>query len=202
MQQHVIVEFAGPRVHVPHMRDSTMQSLSDRLEQVVQQFASRVRAAAAGHGLREEDLSELVQNVRIRLWHVHERGGNLEALPASYIYNVARSSAVDMLRRRNARGGAQTDSLAAADAQQSLAAEDPADQWLGRREIATELEAALATLAADRAAVVRSWLAGYSREEIASIMRWTEARTRNLLYRGLDDLRRELSRRGVVPETR
>jgi Fe2+ transport system protein FeoA len=32
-------------------------------------------------------------------------------------------------------------------------------------------------------------------------MGWTEAKTRNLLYRGLDDLRRRLTAMGIEPET-
>ena len=42
-------------------------------------------------------------------------------------------------------------------------------------------------------------LVGYIRKEIARLMGWTEAKTRNLLYRGLGDLRQELKGRGVSP---
>ena len=48
--------------------------------------------------------------------------------------------------------------------------------------------------------VVRMHLAGYPREEIATSLGWTEAKTRNLLYRGLDDLREALRARGIGPE--
>ncbi len=44
------------------------------------------------------------------------------------------------------------------------------------------------------------YLVGYSRQEIADLLGWSEAKTRNLLYRGLDDLRRALSQRGIGPE--
>jgi RNA polymerase sigma-70 factor (ECF subfamily) len=40
-------------------------------------------------------------------------------------------------------------------------------------------------------------LAGYPREEIARLMGWTEAKTRNLLYRGLADLRERLTAEGI-----
>ena len=35
--------------------------------------------------------------------------------------------------------------------------------------------------------------------EIAALMGWTEAKTRNLLYRGLADLRQALTVRGIGP---
>lgn len=50
-----------------------------------------------------------------------------------------------------------------------------------------------------RAPVARLYLAGYDRHEIARLMGWTEAKTRNLLYRGLADLRAELRKMGVDP---
>jgi RNA polymerase sigma-70 factor (ECF subfamily) len=41
------------------------------------------------------------------------------------------------------------------------------------------------------------YLAGYTREDIAELMGWSEAKTRNLVYRGLDDLRRALTAMGI-----
>jgi RNA polymerase sigma-70 factor (ECF subfamily) len=41
------------------------------------------------------------------------------------------------------------------------------------------------------------YLTGHPREEIAELMGWTEGKTRNLLYRGLADLREKLSEMGV-----
>jgi RNA polymerase sigma-70 factor (ECF subfamily) len=41
------------------------------------------------------------------------------------------------------------------------------------------------------------YLAGHPREEIAEVLGWSEAKTRNLLYRGLADLRARLTELGV-----
>jgi RNA polymerase sigma-70 factor (ECF subfamily) len=41
------------------------------------------------------------------------------------------------------------------------------------------------------------YLAGHSKEEIASLLGWTDDKTRNLLYRGLADLRAQLLSMGV-----
>ena len=40
-----------------------------------------------------------------------------------------------------------------------------------------------------------------SREEIARLLGWSEPKTRNLLYRGMDDLRARLTARGIGTET-
>ena len=50
-----------------------------------------------------------------------------------------------------------------------------------------------------RRVVVRLHLAGYDREEIGRMLGWSEPKTRNLLYRGLADLREVLERVGVTP---
>jgi RNA polymerase sigma-70 factor (ECF subfamily) len=54
-------------------------------------------------------------------------------------------------------------------------------------------------LAESRRAVVRMHLAGYERHEIGDLLGWTEAKTRNLLYRGLADLREILESWGIGP---
>jgi RNA polymerase sigma-70 factor (ECF subfamily) len=46
------------------------------------------------------------------------------------------------------------------------------------------------------------YLAGYDSAEITQLMGWSEAKTRNLLYRGLADLRALLSAKGVGPRAR
>jgi RNA polymerase sigma-70 factor (ECF subfamily) len=51
-----------------------------------------------------------------------------------------------------------------------------------------------------RRSVVKMYLAGYGREEIADLLGWTEPKTRNLLYRGLADLREALTEMGIGPE--
>jgi RNA polymerase sigma-70 factor (ECF subfamily) len=46
--------------------------------------------------------------------------------------------------------------------------------------------------------VVRMYLSGYEREEIGELLGWSEAKTRNLLYRGLVDLRAKLMKLGIT----
>jgi len=67
------------------------------------------------------------------------------------------------------------------------------------RELASQIEAAVETLPIDRRVAVRMHLSGYDRDDISRMLGWTEARTRNLLYRGLDDLRRRLTDMGISP---
>jgi DNA-directed RNA polymerase specialized sigma24 family protein len=64
---------------------------------------------------------------------------------------------------------------------------------------ARSTQRALHTLPEARQAVVRLHLAGYDRFEIADLLGWTEAKTRNHLYRSLETMRTQLMREGFDP---
>jgi DNA-directed RNA polymerase specialized sigma24 family protein len=68
-------------------------------------------------------------------------------------------------------------------------------------ELASKVVQAIEAIPESRRPAVRMHLAGYPREEIASLMGWTEAKTRNLLYRGLADLRERLVQEGIGWDT-
>jgi RNA polymerase sigma-70 factor (ECF subfamily) len=98
------------------------------------------------------------------------------------------SAAIDLLRRRRAR---REESIDDAHAQSEtpavlrVASPDRSDD----EALAHRLELALAQLPRNRRLCVQLHLEGYSRDEIASMTGWTEPKVRNLMYRGLDELR-------------
>jgi DNA-directed RNA polymerase specialized sigma24 family protein len=85
------------------------------------------------------------------------------------------------------------DSLAGA-----LADRGPEEE-LARSELAQAVSEEVRGLSEARRTVVRLYLVGYTRDEIADMVGWSEAKTRNLIYRGLADLRSALERRGIGP---
>ena len=78
---------------------------------------------------------------------------------------------------------------------------DPA-RAVEESELSAQLARAIEAITPSRRPVVRMYLAGYSGEEVAQVMGWTEAKARNLLYRGLADLRERLREMGIGWETR
>jgi RNA polymerase sigma factor (sigma-70 family) len=170
---------------------------SRAVEQVVGSFAGLIRRVAWRHRLEDSDVDELLQDLRIRLWHAAERGEKIETLPASYVYHAAVSAALDSIRRRRAQRHERSVPLEDHLENVALAADvrDPAAE----HDLAQQLAAAISSLHETRRPVVRMYLAGYPREEIADLLGWSEARTRNLLYRGLADLRARLSDAGIEP---
>lgn len=183
-------------VSSPAMKPAA-DELSAALEAAIVRFGQLVRAIGGRHRLGDADLDEVLQEVRIRLWRTHRSAAEVEALTTSYVYRTAVSAALDILRRRRAFGAGRTAPL-------ELVADPPDERrgpakQLARHELASRIAAAVETIPASRRPVVRMHLHGYSREEIADLMGWSEAKTRNLLYRGLADLRERLTAAGISP---
>jgi DNA-directed RNA polymerase specialized sigma24 family protein len=74
-----------------------------------------------------------------------------------------------------------------------------ADAGMISAETLEAIAGAIDAIALSRRAVMRMYLNGYDREEIAELLGWSEAKTRNLLYRGLGDLRQRLIAMGIRP---
>ena len=109
------------------------------------------------------------------------------------------TAALDMLRRRRARR--ETPVRLSRPSGEGILGEVPSvNDQLGSTELEDQIARSLEGSPESRRPVVRMYLAGYGREEIAELLGWTEPKTRNLLYRGLADLRERLTEIGIGPE--
>jgi RNA polymerase sigma-70 factor (ECF subfamily) len=170
-----------------------------RFEAILDEHEPRLRAflRARFRGVPGVGVDDVMQELRLRLWQAIERETNIEH-PASYLMQTAVRVMIDAQRRAAVRrpeggfvewAGDQSQVLAEAhDAQP----ETP-EQEAQRHQARARLQAALERLAPDRARMVRLYLQGFGAGEIADLTGWTEPRCRNLLYRGLADLKNELA---------
>jgi len=158
-----------------------------------------VRSVGWRHRLSEDDVDEVLQEVRIRLWRAQGETEQIRRAPASYVYRTAVSAALDLIRRRRARRADQTISLDEPGA--SVQVRENPESTLEYSELSRLVAQAIDQIPASRRPVVRMHLAGHPREEIAALLGWSEAKTRNLLYRGMNDLRERLTGMGIGWET-
>lgn len=173
---------------------------SRALEHIVSRFDAFIRRSARRHGLRGDEIDEVVQEIRVRMWKSLGTAELIRRAKASYIYRAAISASIDLIRRRRGRRyDAQSLDDDMADEGLHPESRHRADAALDEHEVARMVHRALALLAEQRRAVVRMHLAGYDRYEIAELLGWSEPKTRNLLYRGLADLRRILESWGIGP---
>ncbi len=174
--------------------------LSPALERVLGNFGGVFRRVAWRYRFSGADVDELLQEVRIRLWRAHgsqERADEqIAGIPASYLHRTALSAAIDLLRRRRARRYDRMISLEDDDPHGMPEVAGP-DQDFAESELAEQVEREIETIPPSRRPAVRMHLLGHSREEITRVMGWTQAKTRNLIYRGLADLRERLEAQGI-----
>jgi RNA polymerase sigma factor (sigma-70 family) len=149
-------------------------------------------------------VSDIEQEARVRLWRAVQREKEFDD-PASYIHRIAVTTTIDAVRRVIARREEQLrveDTLGddevithhgniAADARHSP------DSVAEQRELMNAIAEAMSALPEKRRRPVELHLQGFTLPEIAELLNWSEPKVRNLVYRGLDDLRSELRRKGI-----
>jgi RNA polymerase sigma-70 factor (ECF subfamily) len=173
-------------------------AVSGALESLLQRYRESVVHAARRHGLSDHLLDEAMQELRIRLWRAFPGSDQLAAVSPAYLYRAAITSALMVLRRRRTKRESGLELTP--QFEETTATHEPSpDQALDESELADRVARAVNDLPDARQAVVRLHLRGYHREEIASLLGWSDAKTRNLLYRGLDDLRALLAKQGIGP---
>jgi RNA polymerase sigma factor (sigma-70 family) len=180
--------------------------MSAALESLVTRFARLLHHVARRHGLAAEDVDDVIQEVRVRLWRARPESETIASLGTSYVYRTATSAALEVVRRKRGSGPATT----LADTQDEFSDHAPLasveaqergpEEALARAELAQALSHAMLELPDGRRTAVRLYLVGYSRDEIARMTGWTGAKARNLIYRGLAELRSILERQGISAE--
>ena len=187
--------------HRPALAPPGGDSLSAALEGVVTRYQNLLRHVALRHGVPTSDVHEVVQDVRVRLWRARPDSETISSLGVSYVYRTAMSAALDVVRRHRGIGGAGRETGFEEAGQEPVTqVTGGPEQVLARAEVARAVAEEVQALAEARRVAVQLHLAGYSRDDIAEILGWSKAKARNLIYRGLADLRAALGRRGVGPE--
>jgi RNA polymerase sigma-70 factor (ECF subfamily) len=131
---------------------------------------------------------DLVQAALLKLLEVRQRAEQAAPLPASYLWQVAYTTAMDELRKRRRRQNVQEPALV-----------EPSESPEPRPDLRAAIAGCLQGLPEDRRAAVTLHLHGFSAEQAARSLGFVLKRVQNLTYRGLADLRKCLRAKGAVP---
>ncbi|HKX27736.1 MAG TPA: RNA polymerase sigma factor [Blastocatellia bacterium] len=149
--------------------------------------------------------NDLEQEARMRIWRALQHEKELHD-PASYLYRVAMSVTLDAIRRIKAKREVQLRLAEDEDEDEGATLVLPSDPHrspeleTARRQLVDKVRTLLAGLPDNRRRAVGLHLEGLNSREIADLLGWSEAKARNLLYRGLHDLRVLLRAEGVEYE--
>jgi RNA polymerase sigma-70 factor (ECF subfamily) len=179
-----------------------------RFESLVREYGRFLRAVIVRVCPRNMgiQIADVEQEARIRFWKALQSEREIDN-PASYLYRIAVNAAIDATRRVVARHEEQLRTEAEAEEAEprpgfplETSPEQAPDRIAARHQILQRVEAAIGALAEKRRIAVELHLQGMSTREIAELTSWSEPKARNLLYRGLSELRRALREQGIEYE--
>lgn len=180
--------------------------VEERFNAVIEEFGQFLRQSIAR--LCPQDLGiqfdDIEQEARLRLWRALRSETEIQNL-ASYIYRIAATATIDAVRRAKVRREEQLHLIdeEEGEGERRPLTEDPAKspvRLTEQRQVMQKVNEALARLPESRRRAVGLHLEGMTSREIADLLGWSEPKARNLIYRGLKDLRNLLQPEGIEYE--
>ncbi len=167
---------------------SRVASQTREFERLIREHARLMAAAirrvcGRRHGALVPDVE---QEVHLALWK-RLQAGNEIAHPTSYLYKMALTTALAMVRKLRPELDVEAAEAVAVGGHQAFDLEPVERSHL--------LAEALATLEADEARALRAYLAGFNHKEVARLYGWTESVARHRIYRSMEALRQRMNRR-------
>jgi len=169
-------------------------------EGLIHRFSQFVKAHIQKFNVQKSGLDpdDILQEVKIKIWRILEDEKKIENY-ASYIRKIVDSSIIDQLRKLKREKG-----IFAYEKQRWIS--DQKNNYLttlspeiNTKEIIGE---AVNLLIETRRTVVKLYLLNMTIEEISAFLKWSKDKTRNLLYRGLSDLKKILKEKGIEYENK
>ena len=178
--------------------------LEERFNLVVEEFGVLLRRAIVRFCPRDKGLQfdDIEQEARLRLWRALQDEREVTNY-ASYLYRIAATATIDALRRVQARHEEQLEILIEQrtdDGDIMLApapVKDSPERLAESREAVDKVMSAVAKLPDAQRRAAGMYLQGMTSQDVADLMGWSEPKSRNLVYRGLKELRKSLREEGI-----
>jgi RNA polymerase sigma-70 factor (ECF subfamily) len=180
--------------------------VESRFNNILAEYGKLLRHAIASQCSKNIglDFDDLMQEARLRLWRAVSSERNIRDLP-SYLYRIAATVTIDAIRSVKARREEQMNIEPGGEPEygqgQRIDTNASPETAADCQQLIAILRATLARLPENRRRAVGLHLQGFTTTEIGELMHWSEAKARNLVYRGLDDLRSQLRAQGFEYET-
>jgi RNA polymerase sigma-70 factor, ECF subfamily len=162
----------------------------EEFEQIIKNYSAYMSAQVQHYDLGRYglDAEDILQEVKIRIWKLY-RSNRTIISPAPYIKKIISSAVIDQFRKRR-----RDESLYHHEKQKRISEQEETYRWetIQKRALEQAVGKAVDRLISSRRQVVKLYLLNLTIQEIAAYLQWSHDKTRNLLYRGLADLRATL----------
>jgi RNA polymerase sigma factor (sigma-70 family) len=188
---------------LPQMAQSSQKAAA--VEETIEKFSYLIRAAIRKTCPRIEksDLDDIEQEVKIAIWKEIRKSEKEIRNLGSYIWRVAYTTTSKVMKRLtehrkelvdvNEDGQPEEETFRTADA-------SGPDYRYQNEELLRIVRKTVDLLIDSRRQVVKLYLTGMSADEISEYFGWSDGKARNLLSRGLADLRLKLLEKGLELE--
>ena len=170
----------------------------DEFIDIVEQFSQFIRVHIQKFAPQRKgiDPDDILQEVKIKIWNILSDEKKIDNY-ASYIKKIVNSSVIDQLRRIR-----REERVIFTEMQRKIAERRSTynKEKIDDVECKNILGQSVDSLLESRRKVVKLYLLNMTLEEIAEFFNWSPHKTRNLLYRGLNDLKKILKEKGIEYE--
>lgn len=188
------------RAKIPYTVHNFMKEpkiAAGELAVLVEKYSRSIKGAVSKSGLEKRgvDSEDIIQEVRIKVWKRfgHEKDISFNPL---YIKRVINSTLIDHIRTVRRQEKLLLHEKLKLMSEERAGPEDPPRENIFREWVGQAVESLLES----RRKVVKLFLMDLTIAEISSSLNWSRDKTRNLLYRGLSDLKEKLKDKGVEYE--
>lgn len=170
------------------------------IESIITRFSLFIKAHIQKYNLQKNgiDPDDIIQEVRIKIWKILEDEKKIKNY-ASYIKKIVDSSVIDKLRKlkREEEVLSHERRRIISELKRHYRTEIFLDE-----DIKKLITQSINSLLESRRKVVKLFLLNMTIDEIAALFHWSKDKTRNLLYRGLNDLKKILREKGIEYENK
>jgi len=176
----------------------TCQKKRDDFEELIKNFVGLIYFHIKKFDLQNNafDYDDISQEVILKLWKVINNEKKIKHF-SSYIKKVVDSTIIDYLRRSRRQKRIISSKMNERISEKRTVFKENNDQKTNLKKI---IDKGIENLIESRKKAVKLYLLDLTIEEISMVYNWTEDKTRNLLYRGLSDLKKELKKNGIKYE--
>lgn len=176
------------------------EAKSKEFEAIINKFSIFIKAQIQKFNPQKNgiDSDDIIQEVKIKIWKILDDEKKIMNY-ASYIKKIVDSSVIDKLRKLKREEGVLNyeRQKIVSEKQRHYRTEISLDKNL-KKIIAQSVD----SLMESRRKVVKLFLLNMTIDEIATLFNWSKDKTRNLLYRGLTDLKNILKEKDINYENK
>jgi RNA polymerase sigma factor (sigma-70 family) len=175
------------------------------VEETIERFSLLIRSAIRKTcpSIDNSDMDDIEQEVKIAVWKEIRKSEKEIRNLGSYIWRVAYTTTSKVMKRlseqRRALIDPQDEALEPEEKFKTSQTELPEIQ-LQNKELAEIIRESVDSLIDSRRQVVKLYLSGLTADEMTKYFGWSDGKARNLLSRGLADLRKGLEEKGIEIE--